>query len=113
MTGSARLAVWTGEQVDVLVIRWEKGHDVDARTRVPKRLAASWRSALKSLRSDDVEEVAPFTNLPVSVSLARLTTTATGIYAVAKEAWGGVGWQDPPPYEIADPREDPGRKVVM
>jgi len=110
MAGRALLQAWDrsrGAVVD-LEITWEKGHDVDARVRVPTRFLKVWKQAVASLRQDhrDGSPIEPYPSLPISVPIELVTKSATGIYAISKSVWGEVGWRVPPPFPQLD-REDP------
>jgi len=108
----ATLAVWDGEEVHDLEVRWTRGYDVDAKIRIPRKLAATWREATRLIKRDhqDGDPVQPYPTLEVGVPASKLGSTATGFYAVATEAWGrSAAWRVAPPYPAG---EDPGEEVT-
>ena len=60
------------EEVVDLEIEWKKGHDVDARVRVPARFKKEWQHSVAVVRRDhrDGERVTPYPTLPISVPVS-------------------------------------------
>lgn len=109
MAGSATLSVWNPDSREVvdIEITWSKGYDEDARMKIPKAFKAIWDLAKKQIEWDsfpsvvglDPEPVAPYRGLGVSVPLDKLTTSATGAYAILSRGLP-VNWKVPPPYPV-------------
>ena len=109
----ALLQVWDADldRVVDIEITWDLGYDEDARAKIPTRYRSLWRAASTLVRGDAMKSsegmVTPYATLSSNaVEASKLGSTATGIFAVAREIFGdiGTGWRIPPPYpEISDP----------
>lgn len=103
MSGRAILSVQDDRDgaFDLEVV-WEKDYDVDAVATIPGRVEPVWRLAQEILEQEHDgarSKVYPYPTLPIFVQIDAIGRTATGIYAIARAAWGrGVSWKLSPPY---------------
>ena len=110
------LAIWDPkrERAIDLEVQWERGHDVDAKIKIPKRYEARWRAVVRAIRRDHRGgrgSIRPYSSLPISVDVSKLLKSTTGFYAIASELFRGIGWRVPPPFPEVDEDEPPNGAV--
>jgi len=88
-------------------VTWERGFDTDAKMSVSVRFKKEWALAVKILRQDSRDvKLRPYPTLSVGVNRDKITKSATGFYALAREIWSGVGWRIAPPYPGPEKTEE-------
>ena len=105
--GMATLTVFPtkGENPVDLQVTWINGYDVDASIGVPTFLKDTWDQTanlmIRHIRAG--KRIEPYPTLPFGVTPDKLSSSATGLYAIAQHAFDSARWKVAPPYPDLPP----------